>query len=218
MGEPKLWRISHIKHVFRLFCLIPHCDVIDNVNTYENKEKLSVLFLKYIFGFIRQRQWKLTGKWERDPGTPAHPAVSKLLTGSTNKVKSVPHLCPKETSMGVNKQKCPNEDTENGTRFFPVCQTSDLFLHVTRFISTEIFPPQCYFFQELVTLEFSYGAEARPFTRALEHSLFQSNFNNVRKMRGERFLLDGFMFVMLHWPPHAECVCVSVCVQSYSWS
>lgn len=123
-GRAKLWRISHIKHVFRLFCLTPHCDVFYDVNMKNHKMRRCVQtfcsFLKCIFVFIRQMQWKLTGKWERDTGTAAHPAAlnrrRRCVQTGTNKVfKSVPHLCPKETSMGVNKQKCPNEDTEDGT-------------------------------------------------------------------------------------------------------
>lgn len=104
-GTAKLRRISHIKHVFRLFGLIPHCDVCYSVNTYENKEKRSneklhpnflFFFLKYIFVFIRQMQWKLTGKWERDTGTPAHPAAPQVCP---NWYEQGLQVRPKETSM-----------------------------------------------------------------------------------------------------------------------
>lgn len=184
-GTAKLRRISHIKHVFRLFGLIPHCDVCYSVNTYENKEKRSneklhpnflFFFFKYIFVFIRQMQWKLTGKWERDTGTPAHPAAPQVCP---NWYEQGLQVRPKETSMGVNKQTCPNEDAEDSFLCWTRLFGTDLFLHVTHFIPTEIFPPQCYFFQELVTLEFSYEPAEAPLNR----------INNVRKMRGERFLL-----------------------------
>lgn len=53
-GTAKLRRISHIKHVFRLSGLIPHCDVCYSVNTYENKEKRSneKLHPNFLFFFL----------------------------------------------------------------------------------------------------------------------------------------------------------------------
>lgn len=125
-GRAKLWRISHIKHVFRLFCLTPHCDVFYDVNMKNHKMRRCIQtfcsFLKCIFVFIRQMQWKLTGKWERDTGTAAHPAAlnrrRRCVQTGTNKVfKSVPHLCPKETSMGVNNKSVLMKTLRTG-RFF----------------------------------------------------------------------------------------------------
>lgn len=115
-------------------------------------------FFKYLFVFIRQMQWKLTGKWERDTGTPAHPAAPQVCP---NWYEQGLQVRPKETS--VIKQTCPNEDAEDSFLCWTRLFGTDLFLHVTHFISTEIFPPQCYFSQELVTLEFSYEPAEAPF-------------------------------------------------------